>query len=108
MNLKTAPQRGVNFDYIMWLFTRLSALARFGRSDSRPTIALRSCPDGRRPPARLMVLVVLQTQSRSQVRLLLATTGPPTGASPEPCLPYRAVAPSPSVCHYLLSLPPHY
>jgi succinate dehydrogenase hydrophobic anchor subunit len=29
MNLKTAPQRGVNFDYIMWLFTRLSALAMY-------------------------------------------------------------------------------
>jgi len=29
MNLRTAPQRGVNFDYIMWLFTRLSALAMY-------------------------------------------------------------------------------
>ncbi len=29
MNLRTAPQRGVNFDYIMWLYTRLSALAMY-------------------------------------------------------------------------------
>jgi succinate dehydrogenase hydrophobic anchor subunit len=29
MNLKTAPQRGVNFDYILWLYTRLSALAMY-------------------------------------------------------------------------------
>lgn len=29
MNLRTAPQRGVNFDYTMWLFTRLSALAMY-------------------------------------------------------------------------------
>ena len=29
MNLRTAPQRGVNFDYIMWLFTRLSALGMY-------------------------------------------------------------------------------
>ena len=26
---RTAPQRGFNFDYIMWLFTRLSALAMY-------------------------------------------------------------------------------
>ena len=31
MNLiRTAPKRGVNFDYIMWLYTRLSALAMYG------------------------------------------------------------------------------
>jgi succinate dehydrogenase hydrophobic anchor subunit len=29
MSLRTAPKRGVNFDYIMWLFTRLSALAMY-------------------------------------------------------------------------------
>lgn len=29
MNLRTAPQRGVNFDYIMWLYTRLSALLMY-------------------------------------------------------------------------------
>jgi succinate dehydrogenase hydrophobic anchor subunit len=29
MNLKTLPQRGWNFDYIMWLHTRLSALAMY-------------------------------------------------------------------------------
>jgi len=29
MNLRTAPQRGFNFDYVMWLFTRLSALAMY-------------------------------------------------------------------------------
>ncbi len=29
MNLKTALQRGVNFDYILWLYTRLSALAMY-------------------------------------------------------------------------------
>jgi len=29
MNIKTAPQRGFNFEYIMWLFTRLSALAMY-------------------------------------------------------------------------------
>jgi succinate dehydrogenase hydrophobic anchor subunit len=29
MNLRTAPQRGVNFDYILWLYTRLSALAMY-------------------------------------------------------------------------------
>jgi succinate dehydrogenase hydrophobic anchor subunit len=29
MNLRTAPQRGVNFDYIMWLFTRFSALGMY-------------------------------------------------------------------------------
>jgi succinate dehydrogenase hydrophobic anchor subunit len=29
MNLRTAPQRGVNFDYIMWLYARLSALAMY-------------------------------------------------------------------------------
>jgi succinate dehydrogenase hydrophobic anchor subunit len=29
MNLRTAPQRGVNFDYLLWLFTRLSALAMY-------------------------------------------------------------------------------
>ena len=29
MNLKTAPKRGFNFDYIMWLYTRLSALAMY-------------------------------------------------------------------------------
>jgi len=29
MNLRSAPQRGVNFDYIMWLYTRLSALAMY-------------------------------------------------------------------------------
>jgi succinate dehydrogenase hydrophobic anchor subunit len=26
---RTAPQKGFNFDYIMWLFTRLSALAMY-------------------------------------------------------------------------------
>jgi len=26
---RTAPQRGFNFDYLMWLFTRLSALAMY-------------------------------------------------------------------------------
>jgi succinate dehydrogenase hydrophobic anchor subunit len=31
MNLiRTAPKRGVNFDYLMWLYTRLSALAMYG------------------------------------------------------------------------------
>ncbi len=29
MNLRTAPKRGFNFDYIMWLYTRLSALAMY-------------------------------------------------------------------------------
>ncbi len=29
MNLKKASQRGVNFDYIMWVFTRLSALTMY-------------------------------------------------------------------------------
>lgn len=29
MNLRTAPKRGFNFEYIMWLFTRLSALAMY-------------------------------------------------------------------------------
>jgi len=29
MNLKTALHRGVNFDYILWLYTRLSALAMY-------------------------------------------------------------------------------
>ncbi len=29
MNLRTAPQRGFNFDYILWLFTRLTALAMY-------------------------------------------------------------------------------
>lgn len=29
MNLRTAPHRGFNFDYVMWLFTRLSALAMY-------------------------------------------------------------------------------
>lgn len=29
MSLRNIPQRGVNFDYIMWLFTRLSALAMY-------------------------------------------------------------------------------
>lgn len=29
MDLKHATQRGVNFDYIMWVFTRLSALAMY-------------------------------------------------------------------------------
>ncbi len=29
MNLKAAPQRGFNFDYIMWVYTRLSALAMY-------------------------------------------------------------------------------
>jgi succinate dehydrogenase hydrophobic anchor subunit len=31
MNMKprTAPQRGFHFDYLMWLFTRLSALAMY-------------------------------------------------------------------------------
>jgi succinate dehydrogenase hydrophobic anchor subunit len=27
--LRTAPQRGFHFDYLMWLFTRLSALAMY-------------------------------------------------------------------------------
>jgi succinate dehydrogenase hydrophobic anchor subunit len=26
---RTVPQRGLNFDYLMWLFTRLSALAMY-------------------------------------------------------------------------------
>ena len=29
MRIKSAPQRGFNFEYIMWLFTRLSALAMY-------------------------------------------------------------------------------
>jgi succinate dehydrogenase hydrophobic anchor subunit len=29
MSFKSAPQRGFNFEYIMWLFTRLSALAMY-------------------------------------------------------------------------------
>jgi succinate dehydrogenase hydrophobic anchor subunit len=29
IKLRTAPQRGFNFDYLMWLFTRLSALAMY-------------------------------------------------------------------------------
>jgi succinate dehydrogenase hydrophobic anchor subunit len=29
MNLRSAPERGFNFDYIMWLFTRLSALGMY-------------------------------------------------------------------------------
>ncbi len=29
MDLRTAPRRGFNFDYIMWLFTRLSALVMY-------------------------------------------------------------------------------
>lgn len=29
MDLKHASQRGVNFDYIMWVFTRLSALGMY-------------------------------------------------------------------------------
>jgi succinate dehydrogenase hydrophobic anchor subunit len=29
MSLRSAPKRGFNFDYIMWLFTRLSALAMY-------------------------------------------------------------------------------
>ncbi len=29
MFLKTAPQRGWNFDYILWIYTRLSALAMY-------------------------------------------------------------------------------
>ncbi len=29
MDLKNISQRGVNFDYIMWVFTRLSALAMY-------------------------------------------------------------------------------
>jgi len=29
MVLKTAPQRGWNFDYILWIYTRLSALAMY-------------------------------------------------------------------------------
>lgn len=29
MDLKNASQRGVNFDYIMWVFTRLSALGMY-------------------------------------------------------------------------------
>jgi len=29
MNLRTAPQRGFNFDYVMWLFTRFSALGMY-------------------------------------------------------------------------------
>jgi len=28
-NPRTAPQRGFHFDYLMWLFTRLSALAMY-------------------------------------------------------------------------------
>ena len=29
MRTRTAPQRGVNLDYLMWLFTRLSGLSLF-------------------------------------------------------------------------------
>ena len=29
MDLKHATQRGINFDYIMWVFTRLSALGMY-------------------------------------------------------------------------------
>jgi succinate dehydrogenase hydrophobic anchor subunit len=29
MNRRTPPQRGMNFDYVMWLFTRLSALGLY-------------------------------------------------------------------------------
>ena len=29
MNLRSAPKRGFNFDYVMWLFTRLSALGMY-------------------------------------------------------------------------------
>jgi succinate dehydrogenase hydrophobic anchor subunit len=29
MNLRTAPRRGLNFDYVMWIYTRLSALAMY-------------------------------------------------------------------------------
>ncbi len=29
MMIKSAPKRGFNFEYIMWLFTRLSALAMY-------------------------------------------------------------------------------
>lgn len=29
MNLRNMPQRGWNFDYVMWLYTRLSALAMY-------------------------------------------------------------------------------
>ncbi len=29
MNRRTPPQRGLNFDYVMWLFTRLSALGLY-------------------------------------------------------------------------------
>jgi succinate dehydrogenase hydrophobic anchor subunit len=30
MRTRTAPQRGFNLDYLMWLFTRLSGLGLFG------------------------------------------------------------------------------
>jgi succinate dehydrogenase hydrophobic anchor subunit len=29
MNRRTPPERGFNFDYVMWLFTRLSALGMY-------------------------------------------------------------------------------
>jgi succinate dehydrogenase hydrophobic anchor subunit len=29
MRIRIAPKRGFNFDYVMWLFTRLSALAMY-------------------------------------------------------------------------------
>ena len=29
MNLRNIPQRGFNFEYVMWLYTRLSALAMY-------------------------------------------------------------------------------
>ena len=29
MSYRTAPKRGINLDYLMWLFTRLSALAMY-------------------------------------------------------------------------------
>jgi succinate dehydrogenase hydrophobic anchor subunit len=42
MNTKprSAPQRGFNFDYLMWLFTRLSALAMYALAIVGVTAAL--------------------------------------------------------------------
>jgi succinate dehydrogenase hydrophobic anchor subunit len=37
---RTAPQRGFNFDYIMWLFTRLSALGMYALAFVGITAAL--------------------------------------------------------------------
>ena len=37
---RTAPQKGFNFDYLMWLFTRLSALAMYALAIMSVTAAL--------------------------------------------------------------------